>query len=603
MIKVGGNNFFKKFAYLYKTSVEIIQEYGFLYFLRFGTSQVKQQKLDILKPKDDYEKLIIKKSLDKKIQYKIWKEQQEKQSSSLESGLDKLDVENLLSVVLIVKEKSKTLVKCIESILEQSLTKFQLVIITDDRNTFENIKEIINTKPNSDVSINLKFLDENESFLVSELLELTSSNLIGFLDETVFLKKNCFNQIINESLKNPTSDLFYSDEEILENNGEIPFFKPDWSPYLSLSRNYMGNFFFLKKSLLTKLESNQSLNGTNFLSFLYQSYENSEKIFHVCSILFSSKNEASKSLELRKIISNIVQKRNLDVWSIKDNSKNNNYKINFILSEEPKISIIIPTKDNVLLLRKCLRSIEYNTNYQNYEIIIIDNNSVDSDTKEYLKSLPYEVITYNENFNFSKMNNIAVSRSSGEYLLFLNDDTEVLASNWLHDMVSVCQQKDVGVVGAKLLYRTNKIQHAGMIFLKNGFFFHPFDNEPNSSKTQFNFINLMRECSSVTGACLLTKREIFEKISGFDEQFDVFYGDSDLCFKIRELGFKIIYNPHAILRHDGSTKIRQAVRLFIPVENHNSFINKWPVVENGDPFYNPNLGWNYSINIDDMDKN
>ena len=101
----------------------------------------------------------------------------------------------------------------------------------------------------------------------------------------------------------------------------------------------------------------------------------------------------------------------------------------------------------------------------------------------------------------------------------------------------------------------------------------------------------------------MVSREIFEKISGFDEQFDVFYGDSDLCFKIRELGFKIIYTPHAILRHDGSTKIRQAVRLFIPVENHDSFINKWPVVENGDPFYNPNLGWNYSINIDDMDKN
>ena len=602
MIKVGGNNFFKKFAYLYKTSVEIIQEYGFLYFLRFGTSQVKQQKLDILKPKDDYEKLIIKKSLDKKIQYKIWKEQQEKQSSSLESGLDKLDVENLLSVVLIVKEKSKTLVKCIESILEQSLTKFQLVIITDDRNAFENIKEIINTKPNSDVSINLKFLDENESFLVSELLELTSSNLIGFLDETVFLKRNCFNQIINESLKNPTSDLFYSDEEILENNGEIPFFKPDWSPYLSLSRNYMGNFFFLKKSLLTKLEPNQSLNGINFLRFLYQSYENSEKIFHIRSILYSSQEDTSRHKELKEIVPQILEKRNL-VSSIQDNSKNDDYEINFELREEPKVSIIIPTKDNGLLLRKCLRSIEYNTDYKNYEVIIIDNDSKKDETKEFLKSLPYKVISFSDNFNFSKMNNIAVSNSSGEYLLFLNDDTEVVEPNWLNKMVGVCQQKDVGAVGAKLIYRTNKIQHAGMAFLKNGFFFHPFDNESFKSNSQFNFINLMRECSSVTGACLLTKKEIFDSISGFDEQFDVFYGDSDLCFKIRELGFKIIYTPQAVLRHDGSTKIRQAVRLFIPVENYSSFIKKWPNIKSGDPFYNPNLAWNYSINIEDYFEN
>ncbi len=247
-----------------------------------------------------------------------------------------------------------------------------------------------------------------------------------------------------------------------------------------------------------------------------------------------------------------------------------------------------------------MRSIEYNTNYKNYEIIIIDNNSTKTEVKKYLKSLPYTVLNYNENFNFSKINNFAVSKSSGEYLLFLNDDVEVLGSNWLNEMMGICQQKDVGAVGPKLLTRINKIQHAGMVFLKNGFFFHPFDSESHNSTIQFNFINLIRECSSVTGACLLTKRKIFDAVFGFDEQFDVFYGDSDLCFKIREHGLKIIYNPNAILRHDGSTKIRQAVRLFIPVENHHSFVNKWKNVKHGDPFYNPNLGWDYSINLEEI---
>jgi len=596
VIKMGENNFLKKLAYLYKTSVEIINEYGLVYFLRFGSGQVKQQKLDILKPKDSYEKLLIKKPLDKKIQYKIWKEQQEKQPTSTQPAIHG----DLPSVVLIIRKNSKTLAKCIESVLGQSFTKFELVIVTDDQNAFETIKEITNTKLTSDISINLKFLNANENFLVSELLELISGNLIGFLDETIFLNKKCLNQIINESSNNPISDLFYSDEEILENSVETPFFKPDWSPYLSLSKNYMGNLFFLKRSLLTKIDFEQSLNGDNFLWFLYQSYENAEKIFHIRSILYSS--EDNKYPELRKIIPKILEKRSLDC-SIQDNSKGNHYKINFRLSEEPKVSIIIPTKNNDLLLRKCLRSIEYNTDYENYEIIIIDNNSIRNETKQFLKSLPYKVISYNNNFNFSKMNNIAVSNSSGEYLLFLNDDTEALQSNWLNEMVSVCQQNDIGAVGAKLVNRRNEIQHAGMVFLKNGFFFHPFDHEKEASKIQFGFINLMRECSSVTGACLLTKREIFEKISGFDEQFDIFYGDSDLCFKIREHGFKIIYNPHAILRHDGSTKIKEAVRLFIPVENHDSFINKWEIVKHGDQFYNPNLGWNYSINIDYMNKN
>jgi len=593
---MGENKFFEKLAYLYKTSVEIIQEYGFLYFLRFGSSQLKQQKLDILKPKDDYEKLLIKKTLDKKTQYRIWKEQQEKQSISTQSSTH----ENFPSVALIIRENSETLVKCIESVFEQSFTKFELIIVTDNQNAFETIKKVTDTKSVSDVIINLKFLNKNQIFSISELLKITSSDLIGFLDETVFLKKNCFDQIINESLENPTSDLFYSDEEILQKNDEVPFFKPDWSPYLSLFRNYMGNFFFVTRSLLTRIDSNESLHGDDFLWFLYQSYENAEKIFHIRSILYSS--EDDKHTGLRKIIPKILEKRNLDS-SIRDSSKNDHYEINFKLNKQPKVSIIIPTKDNGFLLRKCLRSIEYNTDYENYEIIIVDNNSKNTETKQFLKSLPYKVVSYNDNFNFSKMNNFAVSNSSGEYLLFLNDDTEALEPNWLNEMVSVCQQKDVGAVGAKLIYRANEIQHAGMVFLKNGFFFHPFDHEPFKSNTQFNFINLMRECSSVTGACLLTKKKIFEQISGFDEQFDVFYGDSDLCFKIRELGFKIIYTPQAVLRHDGSTKIRQVVRLFIPVENHDSFTNKWKTVKYGDPFYNPNLGWNYSINIDDVDKN
>ena len=584
------SKFFEKLAYLYKTSIEIIQEYGLVYFLRFGSGQLKQQKLDILKPKDNYEKLIIKKPLDKKIQYKIWKAKQEEQSTSTQLSTH----DNPLSVVLIIRKKSKTLVKCIKAVLAQSFSKFELVIVTDDQNTFETINELINTKTTSDISINLKFLNKNEDFLSSEVLELTSGDLVGFLDETVLLKKNCFNQIISESLENPTSDLFYSDEEILDKNDEVPFFKPDWSPYLSLFRNYMGNLFFLKRSLLMKTENNESLHVENFLWFLYQSYENAEKIFHIRSILYSS--EEDKSGELRKIIPKILEIRNLNS-SIQQSSKNDHYEINFRLSKEPKVSIIIPTKDNGFLLRKCLRSIEYNTDYENYEIIIIDNNSKKTETKQFLKSLPYKVISYNDNFNFSKMNNVAFSHSSGEYLLFLNDDTEALIPQWLNNMVSVCQQKDIGAVGAKLIYRTNEIQHAGMVFLKNGFFFHPFDHESFQSDTQFGFINLMRECSSVTGACLLTKREIFENVSGFDEQFDVFYGDSDLCFKIRELGFKIIYTPQAILRHDGSTKIRQAVRLFIPVENHNSFVNKWKIVKYGDPFYNTNLDWNYSINI------
>jgi len=594
-------NFFKKLVYLYKTSVDTIQQFGLGYFLRFGSGQLKKQKLGIFKPNEDYDEILSKKPIDKKIQYKIWKEQQEKIPSDFsENGANKPNLKNSISIVLFTNNNSKTLENSIQSIFEQSYTNFQLLIVTEQTETNEFVKQLISSKSNPEIDVNVKFLNPIERLSVLELLELVSGDLIGFIDDTILLKKNCLHEIIQNMSENPQSDLFYSDEEILHNGDETPFFKPDWSPYLSLFKNYMGNFFLIKRSLAPNLDQTQHLDTENLLWFLYHCYENAENIFHIRSILYSSEEDARKNfLRLRKIIPSVLKERSL-ISSVQNDLKDSNYEINFPLNDEPKVSIIIPTKDNSFLLRKCLRSIEYNTNYKNYEIIIIDNNSTKTEVKKYLKSLPYTVLNYNENFNFSKINNFAVSKSSGEYLLFLNDDVEVIDPNWLNEMVSICQQKDVGAVGAKLLTRTNKIQHAGMVFLKNGFFFHPFDNEPHNSTTQFNFINFIRECSSVTGACLLTKRKIFDVVFGFDEQFDVFYGDSDLCFKIRELGLKIIYNPNAILRHDGSTKIRQVVRLFIPVENHHSFINKWKNVKYGDPFYNPNLGWNYSINLKEI---
>jgi len=594
-------SFFEKLIYLYKTSVDTIQQFGLGYFLRFGSGQLRKQKLDIFKPNEDYDEILSKKSVDKKTQYKIWKEQQEKILSDFsENGASESNLKNSISIVLFTNNNSKTLENSIQSIFEQSYTNFQLLIVTEQTETNEFIKQLISSKSNSEIDVNVKFLNSTERISVLELLELISGDLIGFMDDTILLKKNCLHEIIRNMSENPQSDLFYSDEEILHNGDETPFFKPDWSPYLSLFKNYMGNFFLIKRTLTPNLDQAQHLDTENLLWFLYHCCENAENIFHIRSILYSSEEDDRRnSLRLREILPGVLKERSL-ISNIQDDLKKNRFEISFPLNGEPKVSIIIPTKDNSILLRKCLRGIEYNTNYQNYEIIIVDNNSTEIETKQYLKSLPYTVLNYNENFNFSKMNNFAVSKSSGEYLLFLNDDVEVLEPNWLDEMLGICQQKDVGAVGAKLVTRVNKIQHAGMVFLKNGFYFHPFDGELYNSTEQFNIINLVRECSSVTGACFLVKRKTFDAVSGFDEQFDVFYGDSDLCFKIREFGLKIIYNPNAILRHDGSTKIRQAVRLFIPVENHHSFINKWKIVKYGDPFYNPNLGWNYSIDIEEV---
>ena len=274
-----------------------------------------------------------------------------------------------------------------------------------------------------------------------------------------------------------------------------------------------------------------------------------------------------------------------------------------LIENNPLVSIIIPTKNNRKILNRCIQSIQKYTSYKNFEIIIIDNNSTDPSTKSYYQSLPYTILNYKDQFNFSKMNNYAVKHAKGDFLLFLNDDTKVLEPDWLQEMVGVCSQDDVGAVGAKLVYSDDTIQHAGITLLETGAGFHPFQQTSENSSKYFNFINVIRDCSAVTGACLMTKKEIFTKINGFDDIFDLYYGDADLCLRIIDSGYHIVYTPFAKLLHEGSHSIKTTLisntlhtpKAHFAVENYFHFIKKWPDLKHGDQFYNKNLGWDYSI--------
>ncbi|TSA18895.1 MAG: glycosyltransferase, partial [Nitrosopumilales archaeon] len=208
---------------------------------------------------------------------------------------------------------------------------------------------------------------------------------------------------------------------------------------------------------------------------------------------------------------------------------------------------------------------------------------------------PYTVIKYNSPFNFSKINNIGASNASGDYLLFLNDDTAPLESNWLSEMLSLGLQKNIGIVGPKLVLGNNTIQHAGLTFLKTGAGFHPLQGVDSDSAGYFYTLNVVRNFSAVTGACLLINKKIFDQVGGFSEEFDLYYGDADLCLKVLKYGYRVVYTPYAKLLHQGSSSIKEQTRSFFAVENHYMFIKKWPYLKNGDPFYNPNLTWDYRI--------
>ena len=440
---------------------------------------------------------------------------------------------------------------------------------------------------------------------INDIQKNIHGDFVCILEPGNKLDNNAFFKICEFLNKNIDSEIIYTDNDRSDNDGNRsnPFFKPDWSPYLFFSMNYLSPLCFIRKEIFVKLPINEISSSTLHYEVILKATEVSKKIKHVslplCSV--SQKSFSNQFLEKKNILSSYFERKKINA-TVGANAESGIFNIKFNFENNPLVSIIIPTKNNKKILNRCVESIKKNTSYKNFEIIIVDNNSTSTGVKSYYESISCTILDYKDSFNFSKMNNYAVKHAKGDFLLFLNDDTKVLEPDWLQEMIGVCSQNDVGAVGAKLVYSDNTIQHAGIVILDTGAGFHPFQNIPEDSNKHFNLINVMRDCSAVTGACLMTKKEIFTKINGFDDVFDLYYGDADLCLRIIDSGYRVVYTPLVKMLHEGSHSIKSIINsnsveqtAHFAVENHFQFIKKWPLIKNGDQFYNKNLGWGYSI--------
>jgi O-antigen biosynthesis protein len=584
----------KKFKKLFLLSRILIKQYGFRYFFRIAFEEFFKQKRSLftsdIMPKLDFKQFTT--------DYEIFKQKHMLTPLQVELIKNKLlesPTKPSFTFLLINFENTPSFLPSLHSVLNQIYQNFDLTII----NCSSNIIDL------NDFEDELKFekiqFVQNiyDSKKLSEIISLSKGDFIAILDANVIVQNDLLYRVFEKFYQNSDSDIFYTDEDFIDNNNNRinPFFKPDWSSNLFFSMNYLGQFCIIKKSILEQIKEFTFHTSQDFFyDLILKCTELTENISHIPLPLFSTnKNNNftySKSIKLSLI--HHFEKIGIDV-DIRTGIFPNTYRVNYKLDSEPKVSIIIPTKDKKELLSRCIQSIEKNTTYKNWEIIIIDNNSTDEKTINYFESLPYLIIRYDDSFNFSKMNNLAVKQATGDYLLFLNDDTAALEDNWLTEMVSICQQKNVGIVGPKLIHSDDTIQHAGMVFLKSGAGFHPFQRFSENDSGYFNSINVIRDFSAVTGACLLIKKSIFSKVNGFDDDFDLYYGDADLCLKVRSMGLNIVYTPYSKLLHEGSTSIKKYSDAFFTVENHYRFAKKWSYLKNGDPFYNPNLGWNYSM--------
>jgi len=394
-----------------------------------------------------------------------------------------------------------------------------------------------------------------------------------------------------------SAELYYADHDHLNDARQRvkPFFKPDWSPDLLRSCNYIGPFFALKAQQFVDLNIETEAQQNGLYGAILKATEAVKHIRHIPKILFHLPDAYEPIGELAALKAHL--KRLGRQATVESGMIPHSYRVRYGLPEQPLVSIIMPNKDNPQVITKCVDSLLEKTTYQNFEVIVVDNNSTDpgipSLYKEWQKHPQIRVKSWPHPFNFSALNNYAVSFAQGKLLLFLNSDTEAMSPGWLEEMVSHLQFEENGVVGAKLYYPSGKIQHAGVTLGLGDVSGHPYKLFDGQMSGWNGRLKLVQDVSAVTGACLLIKRELFDRVGGFDEELAVAFNDIDLCLKVRELGKLVVWTPWAELIHyesitrgpdDNPEKLKTLAR------ETKHFKDRWPeILKQGDPYYSPHL--------------
>jgi len=405
----------------------------------------------------------------------------------------------------------------------------------------------------------------------------------------------------------PKLDFIYSDEDKIDESGKRiePFFKPDWSPDMFLSYNYLIHITAIRKKLIDDINGfRKDYDGAQDYDLFLRVLEKIDErnIAHIPRILYHwrmSSTSVALSFDTKpyaddagkKALRDAMRRRGIEIEDVQNAFSIGSYRIKYKILNMPEVTIIIPTKDNVKLLRNCIDSILNKTIYQNYKILIVDNQSKEDQTFEYYNTInnyKIKIIYYDNEFNYSLINNYAISQTDSEYILFLNNDIEVISGEWLNAMIEHIQREGVGAVGAKLLFSDNKIQHCGVVFYE-GNPYHIYYKNPNQDG-YFGIVGIVRNYSAVTAACMLTKKSLFLEVGGFDPIFAVAFNDVDYCLKLKSKGYNIVYTPFASLyHHESQTRGAEDIKQLRFRNELNELRKRWPGIPFGDPSLNPNL--------------
>ncbi len=492
------------------------------------------------------------------------------------------------------------LTECVESVLAQAYEKWELILVDDNSTDPETLKVLhaLGARDSRIVVANNEKKQGGISAASNRGLALAEGEWVGFLDHDDLLEPDALFHNVKWLQDHRDADLIYSDEDKLTEQGfDSPIFKPDWSPDYFLSCNYICHFTLIRRELLRKIGGFRSeFDGAQDYDLFLRIIEQTSRIDHIPRVLYHWRRSLAStadnirrkpgSLETGRLALEAHLERQKESGHVTVDWSTHAYWIKRQLTEAKRISIIIPVRDRVDLLVRCLDSLTSKTNYAPYEIVVVDNDSQSEEARTYFSHFKHKLLRYSGPFNFSAINNFAVEQTDSPWLLFLNNDTEVIEGDWLTMMAEQVQRFEVGAVGSRLLYQDDTVQHAGIVVGVGGIAEHAFRGWPAEAPGVCRQLQTTRNYSAVTGACLLTRREVFDEVGGFDEErLPVTFSDVDLCLKIRRAGYRIVYVPFAKLYHHESGTRRPAVE---PLETE-VMRERWPDVLEHDPYYNPNL--------------
>ncbi len=551
--------------------------------------------------------------------YRKWLDEQNNNVSQIRQ----LKYNPLVSVIIPTYNVSKKLLsECLDSIINQTYDNFEICIADDCSTLNETIETLKIYEKNNKIKIIYRKENGHISEASNSALKLARGEFIALVDNDDVLEKNALYYMVEKLNEDKKLDLIYSDEDKLDSNGNrcMPHFKPDFSIDTLLSVNYICHFTMIRKKIIDDIGGFRSeYNGAQDYDLFLRVIDKTNKIGHIAKILYhwrmteysTSAKGSNKNYVFdngKKALEDYLKRNNIIGDVIKVN-RLQMYQINYKINEEPKVSIIIPTKDKSDILKKCIDSIYDNTEYNNYEIIVIDNNSVEKSTFDLLEKYKNNKSNFSYyrlecDFNFSYINNYAVEKSEGEYILLLNNDTEVITNSWISDMVGYASQRHIGCVGAKLLYPNKTIQHCGVVTGVGGIAMHANVETGENSLGYFGRLVGVYDWSCVTAACLMIKKDKLKLLNGLDENLKVAYNDVDLCLKALDKGFYNVVLPQVKLYHyeslsRGDDMSESQRDRFISEINY--MCDKWNKKILNDRFYNKNFSHTYAFRLEKED--